>query len=235
MLSDSALGIRIHAGTSSIAQARRSTITLALQSIQRTILRHDLALVILLGAPILGSETTHSGKMLGIWNKGRIIQALLGQTEHFKELGAFIDADDVALCQVRALRQDVPGSTPWHPRAHILAADIPDGFEWESAKTLVANVLPESLKGELYQYTGSSTTTPWVFDTSKAKQFFDWKFKTLEESLVDVVTQHLWWRCWKETHMKTGPSAPIVVPLQQWLFNRWVHQCHYLDLLPRYR
>jgi hypothetical protein len=144
-----------------------------------------------------------------------------------------VDTDDLVLCQVRALRTDVPGSPPSHPRAHILAADTRDEFEWESAKRFVANLLPGEILDKYFPLTGSCAIRPWRFDTSRENQFFNWQFKSFEECLGDLVTEYLWMRCLQET-CRAEPS-PILGSLQTWLHNNWSERCMRMDLSRRYQ
>ncbi|WQF78909.1 Putative NAD-dependent epimerase/dehydratase, NAD(P)-binding domain superfamily [Colletotrichum destructivum] len=115
-----------------------------------------------------------------------IMAPLLGIDTPSPVLGVSVHVDDVAKAHIDALRPDVPGN-----RNFICSSGGLQGTEWNSVKSVAAQLFKKEVSDGILPSNGSIPTRPIRLDASDTEEVFGWKFQGFEEQVKSVVQHYL--------------------------------------------
>ena len=73
----------------------------------------------------------------------------------------------------------------------FLSSDAPDGIDWKDAQNYVRKFFPEAVENGTLKLGGSLRARIWRLDIRETEKEFGWKFVSFEETLKELVAQHL--------------------------------------------
>jgi nucleoside-diphosphate-sugar epimerase len=111
------------------------------------------------------------------------LSALLGVKSPTPYFNASVSVEDVAKLHVDSLKPSIPGNR------NYLAISPP--MHWNDAKEIVQKFYPEAVEKGILANNGDTPTADMLFETTEEERVFDFKFRTFEDNVKDIVGQYL--------------------------------------------